>query len=251
MSIVIKSTREIALMRQAGRIVAETLAVLSEYVRPGVATRELDTRAYRTITKQGATPSFKGYRGFPASLCVSINEEVVHGIPDKRVLKEGDIVSLDVGACYKGYHGDSAVTLPVGAIDERVQALLVAGQAGLAAAIAASRNGNRLGDVSNAVQSVVEAQGFSVVREYTGHGVGRDLHEDPLVPNFGPPNQGVLLRPGMTFALEPMINLGEWATQVRPNGWTVITRDGSWSAHFEHTIAITDGEADILTKLDA
>jgi len=249
MGIVIKSPREIELMRQAGRIVAETLAVLAENVRPGVTTRELDQLAYQTITGQGATPSFKGYRGFPASLCASVNDEVVHGIPDKRVLKEGEIVSLDVGAYYKGFHGDAAITVPVGKIASRVQALLDACQAGLAAGIAAARAGAHVGDISYAVQTTVEARGFSVVREYTGHGVGRDLHEAPLVPNVGQPSEGPLLRRGMTLALEPMINMGGWEVMVKPNGWTVVTRDGSWSAHFEHTIAITDGEADILTKL--
>jgi methionyl aminopeptidase len=249
MGIVIKSAREIEIMRQAGRITAETLAVLAASVRAGMTTRELDEIAYRTLTKQGATPSFKGYRGFPASLCVSLNDEVVHGIPDKRTLKEGDIVSLDVGAFYKGYHGDSALTAPVGKVTPRVQALLDATQAGLAAAIAAARGGARVGDISHAVQRTVEGRGFSVVREYTGHGVGRDLHEDPLVPNIGPAGQGALLAPGMTLALEPMVNMGGWAVRVRPNGWTVATRDGGWSAHFEHTVAITEGEADILTKV--
>jgi methionyl aminopeptidase len=249
MGIVIKSGREIEIMRQAGRITAETLAAVAASVRPGITTGELDEITCRTITKQGATPSFKGYRGYPASLCASINEEVVHGIPGKRVLKEGDIVSLDIGAHYQGYHGDSAVTVAVGKVSSRVQALLDATQAGLAAAIAAAVAGARVGDISHAVQTTVEALGFSIVREYTGHGVGRDLHEDPMVPNWGEPNQGALLRPGMTLALEPMINMGGWTVKVKPNGWTVVTRDGSWSAHFEHTIAITDGEADILTKL--
>lgn len=250
MGIVIKSAREIQVMREAGRIVAETLAVLSEAVQPGVTTRELDQITYKTITKYGATPSFKGYRGYPASLCASINDEVVHGIPDKRVLKEGEIISLDVGAFYKGLHGDSAVTVPVGKVDAKALALLDACKAGLAAAIAAAQGGSRLGDISNAVQTAVEERGFSIVREYTGHGVGRNLHEDPMVPNFGEPHTGVLLRKGMTLALEPMINMGGWAVRVKPNGWTVVTRDGSWSAHFEHTVAITDGEADILTKLN-
>jgi methionyl aminopeptidase len=249
MGIVIKSAREIEIMHQAGRIVAETLALLAENVRPGITTRELDELTFRTITKQGATPSFKGYRGYPASLCASINDEVVHGIPDKRVLKEGEIISLDVGAYYKGLHGDAAVTVPVGKINSRTQALLDACKAGLAAAIAAAKAGSRIGDISSAVQTEVEARGFSVVREYTGHGVGRDLHEDPLVPNYGEPHQGVVLRPGMTLALEPMINMGAWAVKVKPNGWTVVTRDGSWSAHFEHSVAITEGDADILTRL--
>lgn len=249
MGIVIKSEREIEIMRQAGHIVAETLAVLADAVRAGMTTRDLDDVTYRTITKQGATPSFKGYRGFPASLCASINDEVVHGIPGKRVLKEGDVVSLDVGAYYKGFHGDAALTVPVGKTNGRTQALLDACKAGLAAGIGAARAGARVGDISSAVQMTVEALGFSVVREYTGHGVGRDLHEDPLVPNVGQPQTGVLLRPGMTLAIEPMINIGGWQVLVRPNGWTVVTRDGKTSAHFEHTVAITEGDADVLTKL--
>lgn len=249
MGIVIKSEREIEIMRQAGRIVAETLAVVAEAVRPGITTHDLDDVTYRTITKQGATPSFKGYRGYPASLCASLNDEVVHGIPGKRVLKEGDVVSLDVGALYKGFHGDSALTVAVGKINGRTQALLDACKAGLAAGIGAARAGARVGDISAAVQTTVEALGFSVVREYTGHGVGRNLHEDPLVPNVGQPQTGALLRPGMTIAIEPMINLGSWEVKLRPNGWTVVTRDGSVSAHFEHTVAIREGEADILTKL--
>lgn len=249
MGIVIKSEREIAIMRQAGRMTAVTLAVLVDAVRPGITTRELDDLAFRTLTKQGASPSFKGYRGYPASLCASINDEVVHGIPDRRALKEGDIVSLDVGAFYQGYHGDSAVTVAVGKVGEDVQALLDATKAGLGAAIAAARGGSRVGDISHSVQTTVEALGFSVVREYTGHGVGRSLHEDPLVPNWGEPRQGSLLKPGMTLALEPMINMGGWPVEVKPNGWTVVTRDGRPSAHFEHTVAITDGEAEILTKL--
>ncbi len=249
MGIVIKSEREIEIMRQAGRIVAETLAVVAEAVRPGITTHDLDDVTYRTITRQGATPSFKGYRGYPASLCASLNDEVVHGIPGKRVLKEGDVVSLDVGALYKGFHGDAALTVPVGKINGRTQALLDACKAGLAAGIGAARAGARVGDISAAVQTTVEALGFSVVREYTGHGVGRNLHEDPLVPNVGQPQTGALLRPGMTIAIEPMINLGSWEVELRPNGWTVATRDGSVSAHFEHTVVIREGEAEILTKL--
>jgi len=243
----IKSAREIEIMRQAGHIVAETLAVLAGHIRPGITTRELDDLTYRTLTKQGATPSFKNYRGYPASLCASINEEVVHGIPDRRTLKDGDIVSLDVGAYYKGVHGDAALTVPVGKVGPLVLALLEAGKAGLAAGIAAARGGARLGDIGAAVQATVEAQGFSVVRQYTGHGVGRNLHEEPLVPNVGTPNTGMVLTPGMTLAIEPMINMGGWAVKEKRNGWTVVTLDGSWSAHFEHTVAITEDEADILT----
>lgn len=249
MEIVIKSAREIEIMRQAGRIVAETIAILTEAVRPGIATRELDELAYKAITERGAAPSFKGYRGFPASICVSVNDEIVHGIPGKRALKDGDIVSLDVGAYYQGFHGDGAVTLPVGKVSERVKALLETGKSCLAAGIAAAQPPARVGDVSAAIQHVAEEAGFSVVREYTGHGVGRDLHEDLHIPNFGQAHQGPALRPGMTLAIEPMINMGGWPTTVRPNGWTVVTADGGWSAHFEHTIAIGEGPAEILTRL--
>lgn len=236
-------------MRQAGRIVALTLAALTERIRPGLATLELDRLAEQTITQEGAIPSFKGYRGFPASLCVSINDEVVHGIPGKRRLREGDIVSLDVGAIYQGYQGDAAITVGVGRISKRAAALIEAAKGALAAGIAAARTGNRLSDVSWAIQSHAEARGFSVVREYVGHGIGRDMHEDPQIPNFGPPGQGVLLKPGMTFALEPMLNTGGHAVRVKGDNWTVVTIDGGLSAHYEHTIAVTEGEPEILTRL--
>jgi methionyl aminopeptidase len=249
MAIIIKSAQEIATMRQAGRIVALTLAALAERLLPGITTLELDRLAEQIITQEGATPSFKGYRGFPASLCVSINDEVVHGIPGKRLLRAGDIVSLDVGAIYQGYQGDAAITVGVGRISKRAAALIEAAQEALAAGIAAAQAGNRLSDISWAIQSSAEARGFSVVREYVGHGIGRDMHEDPQIPNFGPPGQGVLLKPGMTFALEPMLNSGGHAVRVKSDNWTVVTMDGGLSAHYEHTIAVTEGEPEILTRL--
>jgi methionyl aminopeptidase len=248
MAIVIKSAQEIATMRQAGRIVALTLAALAERIRPGMATLELDRLAEQMLTQEGAIPSFKGYRGFPASLCVSINDEVVHGIPGKRLLREGDIVSLDVGAIYQGYQGDAAITVGVGRLSKRAVALIEAAKGALAAGIAAARAGNRLSDISWAIQSYAEARGFSVVREYVGHGIGRDMHEDPQIPNFGLPGQGVLLKPGMTFALEPMLNTGGYAVRVKSDNWTVVTMDGGLSAHYEHTIAVTEGEPEILTQ---
>ncbi|HDH10144.1 MAG TPA: type I methionyl aminopeptidase [Chloroflexi bacterium] len=248
--IILKSPRELALMRRAGRIVARVLDRFREVVRPGITTAELEEVALQIIEREGGIPSFKGYRGYPAAICASINEEVVHGIPSpKRVLKEGDIVSLDVGAIYKGYHGDAAITLPVGAVSEEVQRLLEVTQGALHAGIAQAHPGNRLGDISAAIQRYVESRGFNVVREYTGHGIGQEMHEEPQIPNFGPPNRGPRLRPGMTMALEPMVTAGDWRTRTLSDGWTVVTADGSLSAHFEHTIAITDGEPEILTRL--
>lgn len=237
-------------MRQAGRIVAEVLAALQQRIRPGINTAELDELVYQIITKNKAIPSFKGYRGFPASLCASINEEVVHGIPNKkRYLEEGDIVSFDVGAIYQGYHGDAAVTVGVGEITEAAKELLAVTAGALAAGIVQSRAGNRTGDVSWAIQDYAESRGYSVVREYTGHGIGLQMHEDPQIPNYGQPKQGPLLKPGMTFALEPMVNQGDWRTRVLADNWTVVTRDEKLSAHFEHTIAVTEGEPEILTRL--
>jgi len=237
-------------MRQAGRIVAEVLAAVRERARPGTNTAELDELASQIISNRQAIPSFKGYRGFPASLCVSINEEVVHGIPSKkRYLQEGDIVSFDVGAIYQGYHGDAALTVGVGEIAESPRELLAVTAGALAAGIAQSRAGNRAGDVSWAIQDYAESRGYSVVREYTGHGIGRQMHEDPQMPNYGRPNRGFLLKPGMTFALEPMVNIGDWHTRVLADNWTVVTKDGKLSAHFEHTIAVTEGEPEILTRL--
>ncbi|MFH1485341.1 MAG: type I methionyl aminopeptidase [Chloroflexota bacterium] len=247
MAIIIKSPQEIEIMRQAGRIAAAALAAMVKEIRPGLRTAELDAVANREIGIGGAVPSFKGYRGFPASICVSVNNEVVHGIPGDRVLQEGDIVSLDVGAFFNGYHGDTAVTVAVGEISADARRLVEVTEGALAAAIVAARAGKRLGDVSAAIQDHAEPRGFWVVREYVGHGIGRDMHEEPQVPNFGPPGIGPLLREGMTLALEPMVNTRGWKTQVGENGWTVSTADGGLSAHFEHTIAITDGAAEILT----
>jgi methionyl aminopeptidase len=244
-----KSSRELALMREAGRIVAVTHARLQEKIKPGVTTEELDALAYEVVTKHGARPSFLGYRGFPASLCVSINEEVVHGIPGPRVLKAGDIVSLDFGAIYKGYQGDAAVTVGVGEIGEKAKQLIETTGGALEAAIAQCRPGNHLGDVSWAIQNYAESRGYSVVRQYVGHGIGRSMHEDPQIPNYGLASRGMLLKTGMTFALEPMVNVGTYLTHVLDNNWTVVTDDHELSAHFEHTIAVTEGEAEILTRL--
>ncbi len=247
--IVIKSPRELALMRQAGRIVAQVHERFRDIVRPGISTAELERVASRIIEREGAVPSFKGYRGFPAAICASINEEIVHGIPSpERVLEEGDIISLDVGVIYKGYQGDAAITLPVGEVDEEVRRLLEVTQDALAAGIGQSRAGKRVGDISAAIQRHAETNGFNVVREYTGHGIGQQMHEEPQIPNFGRPNRGRRLRPGMTFALEPMVMAGDWRTRVLSDDWTVVTADGSLSAHFEHTLAVTDGEPEILTR---
>ncbi|MFH1381905.1 MAG: type I methionyl aminopeptidase [Chloroflexota bacterium] len=248
-SIVVKSDKEIAAMRQAGRIVATILELLKQRVRPMIRTEELDYIAARELERLGAQSSFKGYHGYPAALCTSINDEIVHGIPGKRVLHEGDIISLDFGAIFMGFHGDSAITVGVGKISPQAQRLLEATRQALQAGIAAARPGARLGDISAAIQQYAEAKGFSVVREYTGHGIGREMHEDPQVPNFGTPGTGPVLKKGMTFALEPMVNIGDWHTRLGNDGWTVLTSDGSTSAHFEHTIAITETEPEVLTAV--
>lgn len=236
-------------MGEAGRIVAAVIAALTRAIAPGITTRELDAIAVRELKRHGAAASFKGYRGFPASICVSVNDEVVHGIPGERPLQEGDIVGLDFGAYYRGFHGDAAVTVGVGNINLQSRSLLEVAEGALRAGIAAARQGARLGDISAAIQSHAESHGFSVVREYVGHGIGREMHEEPQIPNFGPPGQGPLLQNGMTLALEPMVNAGDWRTKVGANNWTVVTADGSLSAHFEHTIAIDGAEAKILTQL--
>jgi len=246
---VIKSPQEVAIMRQAGKIVAKTLQRLTEEIKPGIKTSHLDSVAASELKKYGAKASFKGYRGFPASLCISVNDEIVHGIPGERELNSGDIVSLDFGAVVDGFHGDGAVTVGVGKISPKAQELVAVTEAALMVGIKAARNGAHLGNVSAAIQNYVETRGFSVIREYSGHGVGRDLHEDPLVPNFGPPDEGPVLRKGMTLAIEPMVTTGDWRTRVAGNKWTVLTVDGSLAAHFEHTIAISEDEAEILTLL--
>lgn len=246
--ITIKSHSELDLMRRAGRIVAGTFEVLKRAVKPGVTTKELDQIAYDYIRSHDAVPSFLNYNGFPASICASINDTVIHGIPDDTKLKNGDIISLDIGACYKGYHGDSAKTFAVGTISADAQRLIdVTRQSFYEGAKFATRK-NRIGDLSAAIGSYVEQNGFSVVRDYTGHGVGRNLHEDPSVLNFGRPGHGPRLMAGMTIAVEPMVNAGGYGVYVEDDDWTVKTDDGSLSAHYEHTILITDGECEILTR---
>jgi len=241
-------------MRRAGRVVAEVLESMREWVAPGVTTGELDERAEALIRRRNAVPSFKGYppgspNPFPASICASVNAELVHGIPGPRVLEEGDIVSIDVGVILDGYQGDAAVTLPVGQISQEARRLLEVTEGALYAGIMAARAGGYSGDVSAAIQRHVEGHGYDVVREYTGHGIGREMHEDPQVPNYGRPGQGVRLRKGMTVALEPMVLAGGRCVRVLDDRWTVASCDGKLTAHFEHTIAITDGEAEILTRL--
>jgi methionyl aminopeptidase len=248
MGIILKSPRELEYMREAGRIAAIVLDRVAGEVGPGMTTARLDEIAVDEVRRLGAEASFKGYRRFPASICVSINEEVVHGIPGERALTEGDIVSLDFGARVNGFHGDAAVTVGVGKIDAGARRIIDAASGALRAGIAAAHVGARLGDVSAAIQSHAEAGGFSVVREYVGHGIGQELHEDPQVPNFGVPGEGPLLQKGMTLALEPMVNAGDWRTKVGEDGWTVITADRRLSAHFEHTIAISENGPEILTQ---
>jgi methionyl aminopeptidase len=254
MTIYLKSKKEIELMRQAGRIVAQTLQLLSEHVRPGVTTGELDELAYRFIKSQGAVPTFKGYHPFPAiqpfpgSICASINEEIVHGIPGPRVLKEGDIIAIDCGAIYRGWHGDAAVTVPVGKISPELEKLLDTTRAALMAGIEQARPGKRVGDISHAIEQRVRQGGnYGIVRHYGGHGIGRSLWEEPSVPNWGQPGTGVRLRPGMVIAIEPMLNMGVDQTETLEDGWTVVTADRKPSAHFEHTVAITENGPDILT----
>ena len=234
-------------MRRAGAIVGEVLALLRRSVEPGITTKELDTIAYREIVRHGAKPTFKGYRGFPASICTSVNEEIVHGIPSKRVLKEGDIIKMDVGATLDGFIGDAAISVPVGQGSPESVSLMDTTRQSLEEGIKAAQPGNRIGDIGAAIQEFGEARGYGVVREFVGHGVGRFLHEDPQVPNYGQRGLGPLLRPGMCIAIEPMLNLGDWHTRILDDQWTVVTADGKLSAHFEHTIAITEGEPEIMT----
>ena len=247
MSIIIKSDREITVMRQAGRIVATVLELLKLQLRPGMKTKELDVIVARELEKLEAKPSFKGYHGFPANLCVSVNDEIVHGIPGERILHEGDIVSLDFGAIFMGFQGDAAITVGVGEVSPQTKELMETTEGALKASIAAAYPGARLGDISAAIQNYAESRGYSVVREYTGHGIGREMHEEPQIPNFGPPGVGPVLRKGMTLALEPMVNAGGWRTRLGNDHWVVLTADGSLSAHFEYTIAITNGEPEVLT----
>jgi methionyl aminopeptidase len=243
-----KSAEEIASMRRGAEILVRTFDRLEDALRPGVTTAELDAIAEETITSAGATPSFKGYRGFTGSICTSPNEVIVHGIPGPHVVEAGDIISLDVGVFFEGFHVDSAWTFPVGEVSPETAELLKVTEASLDAAIARCRPGARLGDVGHAVEQTAEGAGFSVVREYVGHGVGRSLHEDPQIPNYGPPGRREVLAPGMTLAIEPMVNAGGPGTRALSDGWTVVTADGSLSAHFEHTVAVTGDGVEVITR---
>ena len=245
----LKSAREIGLMRTAGHVLSDVIDHLRGFVKPGLSTLEIDEDVEGFIAARGARPAFKGYRGFPATVCISINEEVVHGIPSAhRRIQEGDIVGLDLGCIVDGYYADCAFTLAIGDVPPKVQQLLDVTRESLDQAIQECRPGRRLSDVSHAVQVHVERHGFSVVRAFVGHGIGRALHEDPQVPNFGDPGRGPQLRPGMVLAIEPMVTMGSWEVKVLDDGWTAVTRDGSLAAHFEHTIAVTDTDPEVLTS---
>jgi methionyl aminopeptidase len=247
--ILLKSLQEIAKMEVANRIVAEILEGVKEKVQPGIETRELDELAEEMCRQRRVKPAFKGYRGYPRSICVSVNEEVVHGIPGPRRLKAGDVVSLDFGVKYEGYYGDAAITVGVGDVGQKARALIAATEESLYAGIAQVKVGKRLSDISHAVQTVVEGAGFGVIREFVGHGIGRSLHEDPQIPNFGPPDRGPTLQVGMTFAIEPMTSMGSWQVRILQDGWTAVTQDGSCAAHFEHSVAVTENGVLILSRL--
>ena len=249
--IVLKTSRELSLMRKAGKISQKALRLAGEAVEPGVSTWEIDKIVRQYIESQRATPSFLGYGGFPASACISVNNVVIHGIPSKStLLKKGDIVGIDIGACYEGYHGDNAWTFACGEVSDEAQALLDATEKSLFLGIEQAVPGNRVGDIGHAVQAYVEARGYSVVRDFVGHGVGAKLHEDPSVPNYGTPGRGVRLMPGMVIAIEPMVNMGKPGVKILDDEWTTVTRDGSLSAHFEHTVAITTDGPVLLTALE-
>ncbi len=249
--IVIKNSEQLTLMKKAGEITAEALLTARDLIRPGISTKEIDTRIRHYIERCGATPSFLGYNGFPGSACISINDEVIHGIPsDKTVLHEGDIVKIDVGACYRGYNGDSARTYPVGKVSDEALRLISVTERSFFEGIKFARSGMRIGDIGSAIEKFVISNGFSVVRDYVGHGVGANLHEEPEVPNFGRAGRGARLYPGMTLAIEPMVNAGCANVKVKGDGWTVLTLDGKLSAHYENSIAITDGDPVILTLVE-
>lgn len=247
--IIIKNQDSINRMYEAGHIVALVHEKLKSILTPGISLLELDRVAEELILSKGAIPSFKGYGGFPATICASIDEEVIHGIPSKRILKEGEIVSIDVGACYQGFHGDAAFTAAIGTVSEEKRRLIEVTEQCFYEGIKWAKAGNHLGDISHNIQKVVENAGFSVVREFVGHGVGRDLHEDPPVPNYGPPGRGPILKAGMTLAIEPMVNAGTFRIEVLEDGWTVVTKDGKPSAHYEHSVLITEGDPILLTSL--
>ncbi|MEK7247993.1 MAG: type I methionyl aminopeptidase [Chloroflexota bacterium] len=247
MPIIVKSQNEISIMREAGRHLAEVLQMLVDATRPGLMEIELDEIVRREYKKRDLIPTFLGYYGYPATVCISVNDKIVHGIPSKREFVEGDIVSIDLGCTHKGFVADSARTVGAGDIGPEKQRLIDVCNEALWRGIGASRGGARIGDIGHAIQTYVEGEGFAIVREYVGHGVGRAMHEDPQIPNFGTPGTGPILRPGMVIAIEPMVNVGTWQTKKESDNWTVRTKDGSLSAHFEHTLAITEGEAEVLT----
>jgi methionyl aminopeptidase len=244
----LKAPSQLDLMRQAGQIVGETLRILQEAVRPGISTLELDTLAEKTIRRLGGLPAFKGYKGFPCCICTSVNEEVVHGIPSKRVLKSGDLIGMDVGAIVQGYYGDAAVTVPVDPVDLQLTDLMRVTREALENGLSKVVAGNRLSDISHAVEQVVESGGYSVVRDFVGHGIGTQLHEAPQIPNYGKPGYGPELKVGMVLAIEPMVNLGTPAVRILSDGWTAVTQDGKPSAHFEHTVAVTQDGPEVLTQ---
>jgi len=245
--IIYKSPQEIKMMRESGRLVGQILQEVKAMIRPGLKTIELDKYAEKRTKELGAEPAFKGYRGYPASLCVSINEEIIHGIPSERRLKEGDLVSLDFGVVYKGFYGDAALTCPVGEVSEEAQRLLAAAEGAFWAGVEYFKEGNYLSDISHAIQTYVEERGFSVIRSFVGHGIGYDLHEDPQLPNYGAPHHGPRLKPGLVLAIEPMIAAGGWEVEILSDGWTAITKDRSLAAHYEHTVALTERGPQVLS----
>ena len=247
---IIYCEEEVRAIKRSNQIVAKILEELGSMIRPGIRTKELDEHAEARTREMGAIPAFKGYRDFPSSLCTSINEEIVHGIPSSRALREGDIISLDFGVLYEGYYGDAAITFPVGEITPKARKLIQAAKEAFHKGLDKARAGNRLSDISHAIQTYVEGQGFSVIRSFVGHGIGLSLHEEPQIPNFGLPGRGPKMKPGMVFALEPMIAMGDWNVEILEDNWTAITRDKSLSAHYEHTVAITEEGAEILSELD-
>ena len=250
MAIIVKSPRQIEFMREAGKITADARSIARQAIAAGITTAEIDKEVYNFITKSGATPSFLNYGGFPGSACISVNEELIHGIPGKRIIRNGDIVSVDVGAKIHGFHGDCAGTYPCGEVSEETKRLIEVTRQSFFEGIKYAKAGNRLGDISAAIQEYVERHGYSIVREYVGHGIGANLHEDPSVPNYGTKGRGPRLVKGMTLAIEPMVNMGAAAIRVLDDDWTVVTKDGSLCAHYENTILITDGEPEILTMAD-
>jgi methionyl aminopeptidase len=244
----LKSDNDLEMLRSSGEILARVMRKLESSVRPGVSTKEIDSLAEKLVVAENAIAAFKGYKGYPATVCISVNEEIVHGIPGERMLTEGDIVSLDVGINYRGFFSDAAVTLPVGKIDAKKKKLIAVTKRSLEIGIREAKPGNHLSDISHSIQEYVEQNGFSVVRQFVGHGIGRSLHEEPEIPNFGRPGEGAILEKGMVFAIEPMVNMGGWESEILENGWTAVTKDRAPSAHFEHTVAITEHGPVILTK---